>query len=121
MLIATIFNDLPLCLSLFAVSQLREHWEDTSSKVMSRKNQLTDLLQDQQSFEAKRREIEAWLGRMEAWQARMRPVGSTQDVLEAQVREQKVRAKRCVIGPYTRPYKRPKFELLTGNLRSNHS
>ena len=77
------------------VSQLREHWEDTSSKVMSRRNQLEDLLVDNQQFESKRREVEAWLGRMEGWQARMRPVGSTQEVMEQQVREQKV-SKGCV-------------------------
>ena len=71
---------------------------------MSRKNQLSDLLQDQQSYETKRREIEAWLGRMEAWQARMRPVGNTQDVLEAQVREQKVNIQTSVIHPQSREW-----------------
>ena len=44
-------------------------------------------------FDNKRREVESWLGRMEVWLGQMRPVGSTADVLEAQVREQKVR--RC--------------------------
>ncbi|TRY76730.1 hypothetical protein TCAL_11879, partial [Tigriopus californicus] len=72
-----------------AVTQLREHWEDTSGKVMARKVQLEDLLEDNQQFESKRREVEAWLCRMENWQARMRPVGHTPDVMEAQVREQK--------------------------------
>eukprot|EP00095_Tigriopus_kingsejongensis_P011404 maker-scaffold68_size422247-snap-gene-3.24 protein:Tk11404 transcript:maker-scaffold68_size422247-snap-gene-3.24-mRNA-1 annotation:"hypothetical protein Phum_PHUM253780" len=72
-----------------AVTQLREHWEDTSGKVTARKNQLEDLLVDNQQFEAKQREVEAWLSRMENWQARMRPVGHTPDVIEAQVREQK--------------------------------
>lgn len=71
------------------MSQLREHWEDTSTKVMSRKNQLNDLLGDNQQFDSKRREIDAWLTRMESWHGRMRPVGTTPDVLEAQVREQK--------------------------------
>lgn len=71
------------------VSQLREHWEDTSSKVMARRNQLEDLLVDNQQFDSKRREVESWLNRMESWKARMRPVGSTADVLESQVREQK--------------------------------
>ena len=32
----------------FLVSQLREHWEDTSTKVMSRKNQIDELLIDNQ-------------------------------------------------------------------------
>ena len=35
-------------------------------------------------------EIEAWLSRMESWQARLRPVGATQDILEQQSREVKV-------------------------------
>jgi len=76
--------------NLFTVSQLREHWEETSAKVMARRNQLEDLLVDNQQFDSKRREVEAWLTRMEAWLARMRPVGMTADVLEAQIREQKV-------------------------------
>jgi len=46
---------------------------------------------DNQQFDSKRREVEAWIGRMEAWLARMRPVGMTADVLEAQIREQKVK------------------------------
>ena len=58
--------------------------------MMARRNQLEDLLVDNQQFDSKRREVEAWLGRMEAWLARMRPVGMTADVLEAQIREQKV-------------------------------
>ncbi len=64
--------------------------------------QLEDLLVDNQQFDSKRREVEAWLGRMEAWLARMRPVGMTADVLEAQIREQKVN-------------KREKFVFWTGN------
>ena len=75
---------------VLSVSQLRGHWEETSSKVMARRNQLEDLLVDNQQFETKRHEVEAWLGRMEAWLSRMRPVGTTADVLEAQIREQKV-------------------------------
>lgn len=74
---------------MLSVSQLREHWEDTSGKVMARKTQLEDLLVDNQHFESKRREAEAWLSRMEGWQARMRPVGTSTDVVEQQIREQK--------------------------------
>ena len=72
------------------MSQLREHWEDTSTKVQSRKTQLEELAIDNRHFEAKHQEIDSWLSRMEAWQARLRPVGSTKDVLEQQSREQKV-------------------------------
>ena len=41
-------------------------------------------------FDNKRREVESWLGRMEVWLCQMGPVGSTANVLEAQIREQKV-------------------------------
>ena len=72
------------------MSQLRGHWEDTSGKVQARKNTLEELASDNRHFEVKQQEIEAWLGRMEAWQARLRPVGATQDILEQQSRELKV-------------------------------
>ena len=53
------------------VTQLREHWEDTSDKVLSRRNQLEDLQAEHGRFEARRREAEAWLARMEAWAGRI--------------------------------------------------
>ena len=74
-----------------SVSQLRGHWEDTSNKVHSRKNQLEELTVDNRHFEVKCQEIDAWLNRMEAWQARQRPIGSTKEQLEQQSRELKVR------------------------------
>ena len=57
-------------------------------KVLTRKGQLEELYVDNQELEGKRREVEAWLARMEAWQDRMQPV--TPDLLESQVRENKV-------------------------------
>ena len=75
-----------------SVSQLRGHWEDTSNKVHSRKNQLEELAADHRHFEVKCQEIDAWLNRMEAWQARQRPIGNTKDQLEQQSRELKVNA-----------------------------
>ena len=72
------------------MSQLRGHWEDTSSKVSTRKSQLESLAGDHQKFETKHQQILAWLTRMESWQARLRPVGASQDVLEQQAREFKV-------------------------------
>ena len=74
-----------------SVSQLRGHWEDTSNKVHSRKNQLEELTVDNRHFEVKCQEIDAWLNRMEAWQARQRPIGSTKEQLEQQSRDLKVR------------------------------
>lgn len=49
------------------------------------------MLGDSQRYEAKRNEVEVWLARMETRLERMRAVGHTADVLEAQLREQKVR------------------------------
>jgi hypothetical protein len=70
---------------------LREHWEETNAKVMQRKAQLDALLVDSQRYDAKKQEVESWLARMEARMDRMGPVGHTADVLEAQLREQKVK------------------------------
>ena len=69
---------------------MREHWDETNSKVMQRKTQLDAMLTDSQRYESKRLEVEAWLGRMETRLERMGAVGHTADVLEAQLREQKV-------------------------------
>ncbi|XP_015176032.1 PREDICTED: dystrophin-like isoform X3 [Polistes dominula] len=71
------------------VTKLREHWDETNSKVMQRKSQLDAMLGDSQRYEAKRNEVEVWLARMETRLERMRAVGHTADVLEAQLREQK--------------------------------
>ena len=57
---------------------------------MQRKSQLDAMLADSQRFDAKRLEVEAWVSRMETRLERMRAVGHTADVLEAQLREQKV-------------------------------
>lgn len=73
------------------MTKLREHWEETNAKVMQRKAQLDALLVDSQRYDAKKQEVESWLARMEARMDRMGPVGHTADVLEAQLREQKVR------------------------------
>ena len=58
-------------------------------QVLTRKGQLEELYVDNQELEGRRREVEAWLARMEAWQDRMQPVAC--DLLDTQVREQKVR------------------------------
>lgn len=72
------------------MTKLREHWDETNSKVMQRKAQLDAMLGDSQRYEAKRQEVDAWLTRMETRLDRMGTVGHTADVLEAQLREQKV-------------------------------
>ncbi|XP_078043653.1 dystrophin, isoforms A/C/F/G/H isoform X2 [Augochlora pura] len=71
------------------VTKLREHWDETNSKVMQRKTQLDAMLGDSQRYEAKRNEVEVWLVRMETRLEKMQAVGHTADVLEAQLREQK--------------------------------
>ena len=46
-------------------------------------------------FDNKRREVESWLARMDIWLGQMRPVGSTAEMLDVQVREQKVNLNIC--------------------------
>lgn len=48
------------------------------------------MLADSQQYEAKRVEVENWLQRMETRLERIASVGNTADVLESQLREQKV-------------------------------
>ncbi|KAK1120577.1 hypothetical protein K0M31_012183 [Melipona bicolor] len=60
-----------------------------NSKMMQRKTELDAMLGDSQRYEAKRNEVEVWLARMETRLEKMRAVGHTADVLEAQLREQK--------------------------------
>lgn len=72
------------------VTKLREHWDETNSKVTQRKTQLDTMLADSQNYESKRIEVETWLQRMETRLEIIAPVGHTADVLEAQIREQKV-------------------------------
>nr|XP_031832544.1 utrophin-like isoform X2 [Nomia melanderi] len=74
---------------ILKVTKLREHWDETNSKVMQRKTQLDAMLGDSQRYEAKRNEVEVWLARMETRLEKMQAVGHTADVLEAQLREQK--------------------------------
>nr|XP_034172617.1 dystrophin, isoforms A/C/F/G/H isoform X2 [Osmia lignaria] len=71
------------------VTKLREHWDEMNSKMMQRKTELDAMLGDSQRYEAKRNEVEVWLARMETRLEKMRAVGHTADVLEAQLREQK--------------------------------
>ncbi|XP_076371718.1 dystrophin-like isoform X2 [Tachypleus tridentatus] len=57
---------------------------------MQRKRQMEGVLVDRRSFEDRKRDLETWLDRTEAKVERMPPVGQTLDVLEIQVKEQKV-------------------------------
>lgn len=57
---------------------------------MQRKTQLDAMLSDSERYEAKRQEVEAWLSRMQARREKMGLVGDTADVLEVQLRDQKV-------------------------------
>ncbi|XP_071545212.1 dystrophin-like isoform X3 [Panulirus ornatus] len=81
-----LFDHLRTC---FKVSKLREHWDETNSVVLARKTQLDAMYADTHKFDAKRAELETWLGRMEARLERMAPVARTADVLDQQIREQK--------------------------------
>lgn len=72
------------------MTALREHWDEANARVLQRKAQLDAMLGDSQRYEARRRDADAWLARMEARLAGMTPPGHTADVLEMQLREQKV-------------------------------
>ena len=58
-------------------------------QVLTRKGQLEELYVSQEEVERRRREVEAWLIRMESWRDRMVPVSC--QLLDSQVREQKVK------------------------------
>lgn len=78
------------CVVCVAVTALREHWDEANARVLQRKAQLDAMLGDSQRYESRRRDADAWLTRMEARLAAMPPPGHTADVLEMQLREQKV-------------------------------
>ncbi|XP_047511119.1 dystrophin-like isoform X7 [Pieris napi] len=71
------------------VTALREHWDEANARVLQRKAQLDAMLGDSQRYEARRRDADAWLSRMETRLAAMTAPGHTADVLEMQLREQK--------------------------------
>ncbi|CAH0731280.1 unnamed protein product, partial [Brenthis ino] len=71
------------------ITALREHWDEANARVLQRKAQLDAMLGDSQRYEARRRDADAWLSRMETRLAGMTPPGHTADVLEMQLREQK--------------------------------
>ncbi|XP_047989170.1 dystrophin isoform X1 [Leguminivora glycinivorella] len=75
--------------ALMKVTALREHWDEANARVLQRKAQLDAMLGDSQRYEARRRDADAWLTRMEARLAAMAQPGHTADVLEMQLREQK--------------------------------
>ena len=84
-----------VCLSVCAaVSQLRESWDQTEAAVHRRLSQLETARLDSASWEAGRAELAAWLTRMEVRLDQLPAMGHTADRLEAQIREQKVRATR---------------------------
>ena len=91
------------------MSKLREHWQETNSRVLSRKAELDAMLADCERWGARRRDVESWLTKMETRMQKMQPVAHTVDVLEQQLREQKVIIlcsktfsvkQRCWLAPY---------------------
>lgn len=94
-----------------SVSALREHWAEANARVLQRKAQLDAMLGDSQRYEARRRDADAWLTRMEARLAAMAPPGHTADVLDTQLRDQKVHTHRphCPHCPHC-PHSNNNFE-----------
>ncbi|XP_022241838.1 dystrophin-like [Limulus polyphemus] len=72
------------------MAQLRQEWDGGKERGMQRKRQMEGLLIDRRSFEDRKRDLETWLDRTETKVERLPPVGQTLDVLEVQVKEQKV-------------------------------
>ncbi|XP_035225525.1 dystrophin-like [Stegodyphus dumicola] len=69
---------------------LHSEWEEVREGAMQRKRQLEGMLSDGRSFDERRREVENWLSRLQSRLERLPPVGQTLDILEAQLKEQKV-------------------------------
>lgn len=91
-------NSLPVTYS--TVSKLREHWDETNSAVLARKTQLDAMLADSQKLETKRAEVEAWLARMEHRLERLQVPAHTPEMLDQQIREQKVSTFCIVLTSY---------------------
>ena len=72
------------------MSQLRESWDQTEAAVHRRLGQLETARLDSASWEAGRAELAAWLTRLEVRLDQLAPVGHTADLLETQIKEQKV-------------------------------
>ena len=75
---------------LIAVSQLRGHCEGTGSKVVARKNELDDLLADNQKFHSKLHEVDVWLTGIEERYGMLTAASEDKSVLEQQVAEHQV-------------------------------
>ncbi|CAH1636249.1 unnamed protein product [Spodoptera littoralis] len=71
------------------VTALREHWDEANARVLQRKAQLDAMLGDSQRYEARRRDADAWLSRMEARLAAMQPPANTADSFHAEVHQYK--------------------------------
>ena len=72
------------------MSQLRESWDRTESVVHGRLSRLETARLDSAGWEASRSQLGAGLAAMEARLDQLPPVAHTADLLEAQIKEQKV-------------------------------
>ena len=72
------------------MSQLRESWDQTEAAVHRRLSHLETARLDSASWEASHAELVGWLARLEGRLDQLAPVGHTADLLDAQIREQKV-------------------------------
>ncbi|XP_006818753.1 dystrophin-like [Saccoglossus kowalevskii] len=67
------------------MSKLREHWNDSVSRASSRKNQLSNMLEESHQFHELKDELYNWLAKMESLLENNEDVGQTVDVLENQL------------------------------------
>ncbi len=70
----------------------QKDWLKAREETMQRKSQLEGYLMNGRSFDDRRCEVEAWLNRAEAKLQRLPSVGQTLDIIEAQLKEQKVKS-----------------------------
>lgn len=73
------------------MSKLREHWVETNQAVVNRKTQLEQCLSDSIRWECQLKEVDAWLGHMESRLHQLSSIPHSSDLVENQVREQKVK------------------------------
>ncbi len=64
--------------------------EGTDSKVVTRKDELDDLLADSQKFHSKLHEADVWLTGLEGRYGKLKPASEDKTILEQQVTEHQV-------------------------------
>ncbi|XP_076317501.1 dystrophin-like isoform X3 [Tachypleus tridentatus] len=72
------------------MAQQRQAWDGGKERELHRQRQLEAMMINRRTFEDRKRDVKTWLDRIENRVERLPPVGQTLDVLEVQVKEQKI-------------------------------